>query len=198
MNITNILIILLSKLTQQNLVCPFYHTISDTHLPHIQNLYSVQSVKKFKSDIDTYLKLYQPIDLQSLIDIVVHKQPIKKRIFFLSFDDGLREVYDVIYPILKQKGIPATIFLNSAFIDNKELFYRYKVSLLIDNLTNENTKILAQEFNLNATKYEVKNFLLALNYSQQEHINSIAKILNIDFNDFLLQKKPYLTTIQIK
>ena len=51
---------------------------------------------------------------------------------FLSFDDGLREVYTIIAPILKERGLPATFFITTDFIDNKKLFYRNKASLLIE------------------------------------------------------------------
>ena len=44
---------------------------------------------------------------------------LDRRCLHLTFDDGFRELHDVVAPILLRKGIPATFFVNSAFIDNK-------------------------------------------------------------------------------
>jgi hypothetical protein len=59
---------------------------------------------------------------------------IKKPLLHLSFDDGLSACYDTIAPILLRKGVPATFFLNPAFIDNKALMFRYKISLCLNAL----------------------------------------------------------------
>jgi len=61
-------------------------------------------------------------------------QPLTRQSFFLSFDDGLREPLDIIAPILKQKGVPATFFVNTATLDNLEMLYRHKASLLVDHV----------------------------------------------------------------
>ena len=45
-------------------------------------------------------------------------------------------------------GIPAAFFLNSRFVDNKALFYRFKSSILVETLqkgplsVDQNTKIM--------------------------------------------------------
>lgn len=35
----------------------------------------------------------------------------------LTFDDGLEDVYTVAYPILKERGLPFTVFVTSGFVD---------------------------------------------------------------------------------
>ena len=56
--------------------------------------------------------------------------------FLLTFDDGFREIYDIIAPILLDKGIPATFFISSGFLDNRELCYQHKASLLVEKVRN--------------------------------------------------------------
>ncbi|WP_262708643.1 polysaccharide deacetylase family protein [Natronoflexus pectinivorans] len=65
------------------------------------------------------------------------RKPASK-IFHLTFDDGLSEIYHETIPILEKKGIPATIFLNTGFIDNKKMFYRFKSSLVIESIKGQN------------------------------------------------------------
>jgi glycosyltransferase involved in cell wall biosynthesis/peptidoglycan/xylan/chitin deacetylase (PgdA/CDA1 family) len=46
-------------------------------------------------------------------------QPIPPRTFVVSFDDGYECVYRQAWPILKELGVPATIFLATAYLDGR-------------------------------------------------------------------------------
>ena len=56
--------------------------------------------------------------------------------FLLSFDDGLEEVYTVIYPILKKSNLKAIFFINPNFVDNNEGLYKHYISIIITHLKN--------------------------------------------------------------
>jgi hypothetical protein len=185
-----------------NLFLPFYHTISSTDLPHIKHLYKVKTPKEFEKELDFILKYFKPISAQDLTVMVMNREPCKDKVFLLSFDDGLREMYDVVYPILKRKGIPALFFLNSAFVDNKDLFFRYKASLLIECLLKKESKSLeifrsASGIHLKDNK-EAILWILSMNYTSRNKLNNLAGKLEYDFNNYLENNKPYLTTGNIK
>lgn len=170
----------LIKLTNTQIINVFYHVVSDNYLPYIAPLYNYRNLKEFENDIDFLLKYFQPI---SANDILLHtkgEKMITKPAFHLSFDDGMREVYDVALPVLKRKGIPTTVFVNSAFVDNKDLFYRYKAALIADKNSS------------------LKKDVLKTNFSEKEKLDKIAQDLEIDFECFLKETKPYLTTEEIK
>lgn len=178
-------------IAQKKLILPFYHTVSDGNLSHIHNLYSAKSTQQFKKDIEALLKNYHPIS-----SIEELQKPIKKPSFLLSFDDGLSECYDIVTPILEQKGINAVFFINPDFVDNKALFYRYKISLLI----NEKDRFAVMEKELKvAEKFNksVLNSLKSLKFQDDEFINQIAQKAHVNFNEFLKVKKPYMTKNQI-
>lgn len=145
---------------------------------HLKHLYQPRSIELFKADLDYFLKYYEPIDLNELIRLVNEDKPLKKNYFHLTFDDGLRNFYDVAATILKEKGIPATVFLNSDFIDNKTLFYRFKASILAEKL--------------------VANGLLDISYSEKAILDELAKENDIDFEEYLKNEQPYLTSQQIE
>lgn len=161
------------------IIFPFYHAVSDAALPHIQNLYSYPSVKKFISGLDFILKYFEPMHPDELDQI----SSVQKNKFLLSFDDGLREMYEIVAPVLKQKGVPAIFFINSDFIDNHKMFFRYKVSVLIGEL-----KLHAVE----------KRKLLDFQYADTNEIDLFAEKHGVDFNAFLIRQKPYLTSGQIQ
>ena len=129
-------------------VFPIYHMISDEDVSYVKHLYSYKNVKSFTADLDFFLKYYKPIDLTTLLISVKEKTELPKHSFLISFDDGFKELYDIVVPILKQKGIPATFFINKCFIDNKEMFYRNKASLLIEHFSKltDQDQILLQEY----------------------------------------------------
>jgi len=192
------------RLTGQQLFIPVYHTLQGGyHLPHIKHLYPPKTSDQFEKDLDFLLKYYRPISLNDVFKIQQGEQQLKKNSFHLTFDDGLREVYEFALPILKRKGIPATVFLNSAFVDNQDLFFRYKASLLIEQLDSQkfskttlkevNFKIGKTGTDLSATK---KN-ILSIGFTERNILESIAELLNTSFNIFLKKQKPYLTTEQI-
>ncbi len=164
-------------MTGEKLVLPFYHAVSDNTPAHLNNLYDVRSVADFEADLDYLLQHFKPISLQELIELKKNGQTPKEPCFHLTFDDGLREIYDEVVPILIKRKIPATFFINTDFIDNKKLFYRFKASILTEQLA--------------------ANGMLDLNCNEEEDIDSFAKTLGVNFDEYLEKEKPYLSTSQI-
>jgi len=193
----------LIKASKQKLILPCYHIVSESHLTHIVNLYKYKNIDSFKSDLDFLMKYYKPLDLFDLIKLIKNKSQPSSNSFFISFDDGLKEFYDIISPVLLGKGIPATCFLNSAFIDNKDLFFRYKESILIEKIksihrkSNEwkDIKIWFADNNMSAANYKPE--LLRIKYDKRTILDELAGILNFSFKDYLEKEKPYLTAAQI-
>lgn len=193
---------LIIKKSNQQLLIPFYHAVTNSTPSFIGSLYPPREIENFERDLDVMLELYEPISLEKLIEIVSSGNRINKNYFHLTFDDGLANFYEVIAPILVKRKIPATVFVNSNFIDNKELFFRYKVSLLIDNYKNSKEE-LKNEYTCfvhekNPNEKSVINYLLAINYNNKEVLNELALKVGLSFSSVLEKQKPYLTSSQIK
>lgn len=189
------------RLTGMKLLAPFYHTISDHPLPHLNCLYRVRTAREFETDLDMMLKDFQPVDLQTLIKAVREKAHFHKPVFFLSFDDGLREFNDIVVPILLRKGIPATCFLNSAFIDNRDLFYRYKVCLMVNEISKNRSKLmpLVKQWltHKRIRTSSFRHFLMAIDYQHRHLADELGSLIDFSFDNYLSDKRPYLTTEQI-
>ena len=186
----------------RKLILPFYHAVSDERLAHISNLYPLRSVDLFIKDLEFFCKYFQPVDIDFIYHHILHKMEFKRPVFHLTFDDGLREFYTLIAPVLEKKGIPATVFLNSGFLDNKALFYRYKVSLLIEELKKTSSeKVLDNLCDLFLFKQKSRDALtqrfLNLRYSDYTIIERAAEILGVDFDEYLKVHQPYLNSNEI-
>ncbi|HKJ41748.1 MAG TPA: polysaccharide deacetylase family protein [Sunxiuqinia sp.] len=154
---------------------PFYHLVSDQDHPFQYN-YDYPSVKRFEEDLDFLLKNYKSISLKKL-----YKGKKVERAFHLTFDDGLRECYEVIVPILKRKGIKATFFVNPAFVDNHDLFHRYKAA------------VLHREFEKTGVKTQLQN-----TYADLLSLDQMAEDVGIDWSEYLEKEKPYMTMEQLQ
>jgi peptidoglycan/xylan/chitin deacetylase (PgdA/CDA1 family) len=193
----------LLNITGQRLIFPFYHVVSDCNIPHISHLYTIKRIENFIRDLDFLLKYYSPIDFNDFQELVLNKREPTKPSFLLTVDDGLKEFHDVIAPILLHKGIPAVCFLNSGFIDNKNLFFRYKESLLVDTFTqNPNLKASPRVIDW-FSAYSIKppemlKFILSISYDQKAILDEIALLINCDFNEYLYHNSPYLTSSQVR
>lgn len=122
-------------------IFPFYHTVSDKRLIHIDQLYPLKSIDQFQRELDFFQKNYINISLIELISLYQKNGFIpQKNYFHLSFDDGLKESYSTIAPILKERDLDATFFINPNFIGNLEIFYRYKIALILEKIKDKNLK----------------------------------------------------------
>lgn len=160
------------------IVLPFYHAVTDENPIHIKHLYTPRSVDAFKNDIQFLTENYTSISLERLIELKRGGEAIKENYFHLTFDDGLSEFYEVIAPLLKEKKIHATVFLNSDFIDNKKMFFRFKASILYDKLG--------------------ESSILKRSYQEEHILDELALQIGVDFKAYLKEVQPYLSSIQIK
>ncbi len=184
---------LISK-TGQNLIVLLYHGINKgEEISFIDPLYPSRSAATFEKDIQFFKANFESV---SLSEIYRQEGKFDKPSFHITFDDGLRSLYDVAIPILQQYKVHASIYLNNDFIDNKNLFYRYKVALIIGRLKgDESLKNKLEKFTPPDATYE---WLKEMKYSDTKLIDEVALAIGIDFRNFLATENPYLSTKQIK
>lgn len=192
-----------SQLSGQRLILPFYHVVSDEFLPHISPLYPVRGVKQFEADLDTLCRHHAPL---RVADLLAHLdgRPLRRPSFLLTFDDGLREMAEVVAPILQARGLEAIFFLNPPFLDNQALFYRYKVALLLHRLAERapnRATVQALHQDLDAAGLPsgtLPRRLQALSYADQEVIPALAARLDLDLAAYRQQERPYLSSAQVR
>src|SRR5438067_12293582 len=189
------------KISPVKTLLPYHHLVSDSELPHIRHLYSYKNVKQFRADLDFLLRHFNPVSVAQVIETLKKGNGLPANSFLLTFDDGLREVYEVIAPILMEKGVPAIFFINPAFIDNKQLFYRYKISLVIEELSKRKDalKIGKQVLGMDHNDFDgLKSALKQVNQLNRHIPDQFAERLNYSFDEFLKEKKPFLTYSQVR
>jgi len=187
-------------------IFPFYHVVSDWHLPHIRHLYRYRRLQEFENDLEELLKWFEPVTFKDYLAHVSEKggagsrerrRGDKKRRMVLSFDDGLVECHQVIAPILKKKGVPAAFFLNNHFVDNHGLFYRYKASLIIDDILSDCRSLEKASDYLVIPKEQVVKAILMINPRQQAVLDELARKVEVDFVEYLREDPVYMSSQQV-
>ncbi|MDY7230727.1 polysaccharide deacetylase family protein [Hyalangium rubrum] len=65
---------------------------------------------------------YEFASIGDAVDVMAGRRVAKKDLCVVTFDDGYRDVYRYAYPILKQMGIPAIVYLPTDFIGTNRRF----------------------------------------------------------------------------
>ncbi|MEP7080365.1 MAG: polysaccharide deacetylase family protein [Ginsengibacter sp.] len=195
---------ILKAISPTSLYLPYHHLVSNKKVPHIDHLYPYKNENQFIKDLDYLLKNFSPIEVDDVLNCLNENRLFPKNSFLLTFDDGLKEIHDVVAPILEKKGVTAVFFLNTAYIDNKRLFYRFKISLLIDELLKNSSSPGYLKMYNDALKCEISNVEAVINklkHVQQADENILDKIasgIGFSFENYLRTVQPFLTSVQIE
>ena len=60
---------------------------------------------------------YSPVSMSQAADWLMHRGRLPENALAITVDDGYRDFYQVAYPVLREYGIPATVYLVSDFVD---------------------------------------------------------------------------------
>lgn len=191
---------LLRQMNASNFLLPYQHTVSDDYLPHIAELYPYKSLSQFEDDVRYLSKYSNKVPLAELLQLYQHKKKLPAGSVVLSFDDGFRQVHDHIAPILRHYGLNAVFFVNPAFIDNKALFYRNSISLLLANVKKDPQLLqsIATTIQCASTISSVRQHLLEIRTADDPLLSSLLHLANVDVSAFLAIEQPYLTTQQLQ
>lgn len=63
---------------------------------------------------------YRVVRLRDLEDFLAGKRPLPNRAVVITIDDGYASTYQYAFPLLKQHGFPATVFLYTDFVGAKD------------------------------------------------------------------------------
>jgi len=119
-----------------------YHYVRNMHeteYPDIKGLI----IKKFVQQLSYITQNYAIIAIEDYIDFVKGKK-IPKSSCILTFDDGLKDHYLNVFPILRDKKIPACFFPITQPLTELIVPCVHKVHFLLDKI---GSKIFAEKFN---------------------------------------------------
>lgn len=99
-----------------------YHSVSDCDFVPKELGLSL-SPKRFRSHMKSLRRFYNVISHEHALDILSGDSSPIPRAVVVNFDDGYRDNWENAFPVLKEYGIPATVFLTTGLIGtNKRIW----------------------------------------------------------------------------
>ncbi len=111
----------------------YYHGIGDGNSRSMRYLADEILPSVFKTHLDYLQRNYNIMPIEDAVQLLVNDGISQKTIPIccISFDDGLRSVYTKAFPLLRARGIPFTVFVNTSVIGNKNLLFLHLLSYLL-------------------------------------------------------------------
>lgn len=82
--------------------------------------YSV-TPRMFEKQMAYLKKHYSVVSLPDIVAFVLEKKELPAKTIAVTIDDGYRDTYEVVFPVLKKYSLPATVFLTSDLKERSEL-----------------------------------------------------------------------------
>ncbi len=189
------LVIWLNRRTPKVLL---YHACEPVESDFIRGLNSNTTPEAFAGQLDFLQERYQVIPLALL-----EEGPIPDRAVVITFDDGYRSVYEAAYPLLGTRGMPATVYLVTAVVDNPNLVWVNALNWLL----HRHSKICAPiAHRLLRTPVESRSVREHVWHAQAHYdaalieaaLDEMWKESGIDPTEFASEAGLYLTTAQIR
>lgn len=191
-----------NHLTDRGLVGLSYHTVSDTHLPHIKPIYAYKGTQAFEHDLNDIAGNWNPVDNATIREARVNGRSLPERAVAVSFDDGFRESLTVAAPALKRHGVPCTFFIAPDLIDNRTMMFRNAVGLCLNTLDRLDQEAIAdllalfsERLNMVATsRADLRQLIESIDYPHKYLAYGACELMQIDVDAYLKEHRPYLST----
>lgn len=109
--------LLLGKRKESQLIILMYHGVVQTPLKVYDWCFVGES--SFRNQIDYLKRKFEVISLSTAVERLRNGK-IDRPTAVITFDDGLQNNYDVAFPILREAGLPATIFLTTGLVNTSD------------------------------------------------------------------------------
>lgn len=98
-----------------------YHRIAEFQSnPAVDDRSISATPSAFRDQMQHIAKHYRCISMPELLEAIEKRAPLPRKSVLITFDDGYCDFVDIAWPILKKLGLPATMFVPTAFPDHPE------------------------------------------------------------------------------
>jgi peptidoglycan/xylan/chitin deacetylase (PgdA/CDA1 family) len=97
-------------------IVPDFQAAADRCLPAL-----CTSTASFETLLDYAVYHMDVLDLESAVAALIRRRPLRRDACVLTFDDGYRDFYTRAFPILRRRGLPASVFIVSDHTGSRKL-----------------------------------------------------------------------------
>ncbi|MDP1853771.1 MAG: polysaccharide deacetylase family protein [Candidatus Omnitrophota bacterium] len=100
-----------------------YHRVNDGN----HNIFSGLDIGILEKQIKALKRYFKFVTLSEFVGLINNSD---KPLTVITFDDGYKNTFTNAFPILKKNNLPATVFLTTGVIDNDDIIWTDKLSML--------------------------------------------------------------------
>ncbi len=157
----------------------YVRPIQNSQFPNIKGL----EVEGFKRQIKYFKKNFKIIDAYQLLDAIYENKDIPQKSILLTFDDGLKDHFENVFPILKKNEIQGLFFTPSKPILEKTVLDVHKIHFILES-SNQPSKLVNQIFehiSKNKEKYHLRE--------PNEYFSDLANSNRFDSGEIIFIKR---------
>ena len=108
-----------------------YHRVGYAqHCPYDRAVIEV-TPEQFEEELDYLRDRFPVTGLDEVEDFVRRPSRIRRLHVLLTFDDGYRDNYEVVFPLLRARGLQGTFFLPTSFIGSNRVPWWDQIAFLV-------------------------------------------------------------------
>lgn len=111
------------------LVSVNYHYVRESYDYPYKAIFG-HTPQSFKTQLEILSKQGDFVSQGMIVDHIKANKRLPEKSIVITFDDGLKEQFDIARPILERMGIPAIYFINPANIEKEEVSTVHQIHLL--------------------------------------------------------------------
>lgn len=172
------------------LIVSNYHYIREDFTAKYPSIFGV-TPEQFRRQLEELAKHGSFISQEELIK---HKEkPFQDNRILITFDDGLREQYELAKPILDEMGIPAIFFINTSNFEEQKVSLVHKIHLLRSRLSSEDIlQELKKVKNVSLSEKDKKAAISHYNYDEEQ--TALLKYL-LNFKMSLSEQEAFISPL---
>ena len=201
-----------------------YHYVRDldqSRYPNIKGL----SVELFKQQLQYLMKYYKIIKMEDLIEAIKSNKELSDNSLLLTFDDGYRDHFEFVFPLLIESGIQGSFFPSAQAIQGHRVLDVNKIHFILASLEDKEQLIkdifsmldeFREEYSLKETEYyfnklahksrfDTKEVIFIKRILQRELPEKLRNIIvdklfkkYVYFDEASFSRELYMNTDQIK
>ena len=114
---------LAERIGKRNLsIITFHRVVTEDERARSLNKPMMVTLAQFEELLDAIVRYGHPMSLGAAVERLAEGRAFAAGTVALTFDDGYRELFTRVYPLLKSRGVPATVFVTTSVIDNGDRY----------------------------------------------------------------------------
>lgn len=172
------------------LVAVNFHYIKENYNYPFKAIFGTNPVE-FRKQLEALSKEGEFVSQQDLLKSIKGEYTLPDKSILITFDDGLREQYELALPILTEMGIPAIFFINPMNSYEKKISTVHQIHLLRSFISPQNLLKRISVFDIDLSPAERLLAFQHYNYDQEE--GAILKYflnfkLDLNLKDFVINQ----------